>query len=106
MRSAGTAVALVAYSRARVPVLALFHPLNMGLVGQSAPALVSLGALAKLWWEGELFGAQQAALVAWFIAALVIQLASHSPWIWIAGYVGQVALAIVAVLKNQIDDIY
>jgi hypothetical protein len=87
-------------------VFALFHPLRVGLVGQSIPALVSLGALAKLWWEAELFGAQEAVFVAWFITALAIQLTSRDAWTWIAGYVGQVALAIVLVLKNQIDDIY
>jgi hypothetical protein len=77
-----------------------------GPVGQFAPATVSLGFLAKLWWSRELYGVQQAAFVAWFLTALAIQLASHGPWTWIAGYVGQVALAVVLVLKNQLDDTY
>jgi hypothetical protein len=88
----------------RSAVFALFNPLNFGLVGQSVPAVVSLGCLAKLWWAGELYGVQQAAFVAWFVTALAVQLASESPGMWIAGYVGQVALAIVLVLKDQIDD--
>jgi hypothetical protein len=87
-------------------VFALFHPLRMGLVGQSMPAVLSLGFLAKLWWAGELYGLQQTAVVAWFMTALAIQLASSGPGMWIAGYVGQVALAIVLVLKAQLDDIF
>ena len=85
-------------------MFALFSPLNFGLVPQSVPAVVSLGCLAKLWWAGELYGVQQAVFVAWFVTALAIQLASAGPGMWIAGYVGQVALAIVLVLKDQIND--
>jgi hypothetical protein len=77
-----------------------------GPVSQFFPAAVCLGLLAKLWWAMELYGVKRAAFVAWFIAALTIQLASRSPWTWIAGYVGQVALAIVLVLKNRMDDTY
>ena len=47
---------------------------------------------------------QQAAFVAWFMTALAIQLASPGPGMSIAGYVGQVALAIVLVLKDRIVD--
>ena len=82
----------------------LFNPLNFGPVPQSIPAVVSLGFLAKLWWAGELYGVQQAAFVAWFMTALAIHLASRGPGMWIAGFVGQVALAIILVLKEQIDD--
>ena len=39
--------------------------------------------------------------IAWFVAALATQLASRSTWLWIAGFLGQVALAIVLVLKHQ-----
>jgi len=49
---------------------------------------------------------QLGAFIAWFIIALAIQCASHGPWMWIAGYVGQVALAIVLVLKDQQDNVY
>jgi hypothetical protein len=87
-------------------VLTLFHPLWIGPLGQSIPAVVCLGYLAKLWWGRELYGVQQAAFIAWFMTALAIQLASHDAWTWIAGFVGQVALAIVLVLKNQIDEMY
>jgi len=85
-------------------VLALFHPLNFGPFSQFLPVAICLGLLAKLWWDGELYGLQQAAFIAWLMTALAIQLASRGPWMWIAGYVGQVALAIVLVVKNRIDD--
>ena len=87
-------------------MLALFQPLFIGPLGQSIPAVVCLGYLAQLWWAGELHGVQQAVFVAWFMIALTIQLASRDPWIWIAGFVGQVALAIVLVLKKQMGDTY
>jgi len=80
--------------------------MRFGPLTQSIPAVVCVGFLVKLWWSRELYGVQQAALVAWFMIALAIQLASHDPWMWIAGYVGQVALAIVLVLKNQMDNTY
>jgi hypothetical protein len=84
-------------------LLALFHPLTFGIVSQVAPAAVSLGYLAKLWSAGELYGVQQAVFVAWFITAAAIQFASSGPWVWIAGFVGQVTLAIVLVVKDQVD---
>lgn len=87
-------------------MIALFTPLSFGLVGQFAPAMVCLGYLAKHWSAGELTGVQQAAFIAWFMTALALQLASRGPGMWIAGYVGQVVLAIVLVVKNQIDDIF
>lgn len=87
-------------------MFALFNPLNFGLVGQSVPAVVSLGVFAKLWSAGELYGLQLAAFVVWFMTALALQLASHGPAMWIAGYAGQAALAIVLVLKDQIDDVF
>lgn len=87
-------------------VLALFHPMLFGPLVQSVPAAVSLGCLAKLWWARELYGVRQVVFVAWFMTALGIQLASQGPGTWIAGYVGQAMLAVVLVLKNQIDDIF
>jgi hypothetical protein len=70
------------------------------------PTTVCLWYLVRLWWAGELYGAQQLVFVAWFVAALAFELASRSAWLWIAGFLGQVALAIVLVLKKQMDDIY
>ena len=70
------------------------------------PAVVSLGFLANLWWAGELNGAQRAIFVAWFVIALAVQVTSRDAWMWIAGFVGQVALALALVFKKQIDDIY
>jgi len=80
--------------------------MNFGPLTQSIPAVVCAGLLVKLWWNRELYGVQQAACLAWFMIALAIQLASRDAWTWIAGYVGQVALAIVLVLKNQMDNSY
>lgn len=68
------------------------------------PTIVCLWYLIRLWWKGELYGLQQWVFVLWFVAALAIQFASHSVGGWIAGFLGQVALAIVLVLKHQGDD--
>jgi len=68
--------------------------------------MVSVWYLARRWWAGELYGVQAIVFVAWFVVALAIQLTSRGPWTWIAGVLGQVALAIVLILKKQIDDIY
>ena len=74
--------------------------------GVFLPILVSLWFLVALWREGELFGAQEVLFSVWFVVALVTQLLAPSPGIWITGMLAQVALAIVLVLKKQIDDIY
>lgn len=86
-------------------MLALFHPLAFGPLSQFLPVAICLCLLAKLWWNGQLYGLQQAAFVAWLMTALGMQLASQGPWMWIAGYVGQVVLAIVLVVKDRIGDI-
>jgi len=80
--------------------------MRFGPVSQSIPAVVSLIFLAKLWSAGELYGVQFAAFVAWFMTALALQLASSGPGMWIAGFVGQIALAIVLVSKDRIDGIF
>ena len=87
-------------------MFALFHPLGVSLFDQFIPAMFCLVFFAKLWREGELWGVQRAAFVAWFVTALATQLASRGPWTWIAGFVGQIALAVVLVLKDQIDNIF
>jgi hypothetical protein len=56
--------------------------------------------------EGELYGVQQAVFILWFIVSLGAVLASQNTWIWIAGFLAQVGLAIVLVLKHRIDNIY
>jgi len=89
-----------------IAVLALFTPLVGFPLQWYIPAVVSLGFLANLWWAGELRRAQQVIVVAWFFIALAIQIASRDAWMWIAGFVAQVALAIALVFKKQIDDIY
>jgi hypothetical protein len=65
------------------------------------PTIVSLYYLVRLSWKAELYGVKQLLFIAWFVAALATQLASRSTWLWIAGFLGQVALAIVLVLKHQ-----
>ena len=67
---------------------------------------VSLLFLVRLWQENELFGAQQVVFCSWFLIALVIQLFERSVGAWIAGLSAQFALAVVLVLKEQIDNIY
>jgi ABC-type thiamin/hydroxymethylpyrimidine transport system permease subunit len=67
---------------------------------------VSLCFLVRLWREAELRGAQQVVFGLWFIVALATQLLAHSPGVWIAGLIAQGLLAIVLVLKDQIDNIY
>ena len=84
-------------------MLALFRPMRFGPVGQSIPAAVCVVFLVKLWWAGELYGVRGAGLIGWFLIAVAIQLASDSPATWIAGYVGQAALGVVLVLKDQWD---
>jgi hypothetical protein len=74
--------------------------------GVFLPILVSLWFLVALWREGELFGAQEVLFSVWYVVALVTQLFARSTGIWITGMLAQVALAIVLVLKKQIDDIY
>lgn len=67
---------------------------------------VSLLFLVRLWREGELFGAQEVIFCVWFVAALLTQLFARTSGVWIAGLAAQLALAIVLIVKQQIDDIY
>ena len=60
--------------------------------------------LVRLWWRGELYGPRLHGFLIWFVAALAIQLTSRSVWVWVAGFVAQVALAIVLVLTHQWTD--
>ena len=87
-------------------VVALFHPMGFGVVSQILPATVCLVFLAKLWWEGELTGRQQALFVAWLLVGASLQFASRDPWMWIAGFTGQIMLAIVLVVKERLDNIF
>lgn len=69
------------------------------------PTMVCLWYLVRLWWKGELYGVQLRLFVLWFVTALATQFASRSAWVWIAGFLGQVALAMVLVLKHQWNDV-
>ena len=62
--------------------------------------------LVRLWRESELFGAQEVVFCAWFVAALVTQAFARTTGLWIAGLVAQLALAIVLIVKQQMDDLY
>jgi hypothetical protein len=66
--------------------------------------IVCVFFLLRLWWKGELYGGRLHGFVVWFVAALAIQFASQSVWMWVAGFVAQVALAIVLVLTHQWTD--
>jgi hypothetical protein len=70
------------------------------------PTIVCAWYLWRLWWKAELYGAQELGFALWFVVSLVTTLVSTNTSIWIAGFLGQVALAIVLVLKHQIDNIY
>jgi hypothetical protein len=67
---------------------------------------VSLVFLVRLWRKGELFGAKARLFCVWFVVAVALQLFAQSAGIWIMGLLAQCILAIVLVLKDQIDSIY
>ena len=69
------------------------------------PAIVSGGLLAKFWREGNLFGISGTIFCAWFAVAALAQFLMPTGSIWSVGLVAQVALAIVLVLKNRLDQI-
>jgi hypothetical protein len=69
------------------------------------PIIVSLWFLVRLWWEAELFGKTGALLCVWFVLAAVAQLFASSLGLWVVGFLAQVALAIVLVLKQRLSDI-
>jgi phosphotransferase system glucose/maltose/N-acetylglucosamine-specific IIC component len=85
---------------------ASYFPLQMVRRAVIIPKIVCVWYLVRLWWKGELYGVQLRVFVVWFVAALVTEFASRSVWVWIAGFLGQVALAIVLVLKHQWNEIY
>jgi hypothetical protein len=66
--------------------------------------ILCLWYLVWLWRKGELYGVQLRVFVLWFGVALAIQFVSRSVWVWIAGFLAQVALAIVLVLKRHWTD--
>ena len=65
------------------------------------PTIVCLCFLVRLWWKGELYGAHQRVFLLWFATALAIQLATRNMWVWLAGFLGQIALALVLILRDQ-----
>ena len=67
---------------------------------------VSLVFLVRLWWKGELFGAQASFFCVWFVAAVALQLFAQSASIWIMGLVAQCILAIMLVLKDHMGSTY
>jgi hypothetical protein len=69
------------------------------------PIIVSLWFLVRLWWKAELFGKTGALFCVWFVLAAVAQLFASSLGLWVVGFLAQVALAIVLVLKQRLSDI-
>ena len=82
---------------------ASYFPLYKVRLAVVLPIIVCVWNLVRLWWAAELYGVQQIVFVVWFLATLVIEWVSPSAWVWIAGFLAQVALAIVLVLKEQMD---
>ena len=70
------------------------------------PILVSLWCLVRLWREAELYGWKEVVFPIWFVIALVAQLFGSNTGIWVAGVLAQVVLAVILVLKQQIDKIH
>ena len=79
------------------------YPARLGVF---APILVSLWYLVKLRHEAELYGTQLVVFWLWFVVAFVTQMFARTAGVWLAGLLAQVALAIVLVLKQQVDNIY
>jgi hypothetical protein len=82
---------------------ARLHRVNQAFI---IPTVVCVWYLVRLWREGELYGVQEAVFTLWFVVSLVTQLVSQSTSIWIVGFLAQVGLAIVLVLKSHMDDIW
>jgi hypothetical protein len=69
------------------------------------PVVVSLSTLVSLWRREALYGRLGTGFCLWFVLATVTQFLGGSVGVWAVGLVGQVALAIVLILKKRIDDI-
>jgi hypothetical protein len=65
---------------------------------------VSLFFLVRLWLESELFGKAGMLFLVWFVLAASAQLLTQSTTLWVVGFLAQVALAIVLVLKQKLVD--
>ena len=79
------------------------YPARLGVF---APILVSLWYLVKLRHEAALFGTRLVVFWLWFVVAFVTQMFARTAGVWLAGLLAQVALAIVLVLKQKVDEIY
>jgi hypothetical protein len=73
--------------------------------GVFTPIFVSLWFLVRLWREGELYGRTGTLFCVWFVLAAVAQLFAPGLAVWLAGLLAQVALAILLVLKQQLNEI-
>lgn len=74
--------------------------------GVFVPILVSLWFLLRQSREAELFGARLVVFGGWFVVAFVLQMFARTTGLWLVGLLAQVALAIVLMLKQKVDDIY
>ena len=73
--------------------------------GTFLPILVSLWMLVQLWRESELFGVKGTLFCVWFVVAVIAQMFGESVRVWLLGFLAQVALAIVLVLKQRLSEI-
>jgi hypothetical protein len=78
-----------------------FHFARFGV-----PPVLSFFLLVLLWREDELYGLRGTMFCVWFLAAGALQAFAASPGWWATGLVAQALLAIVLILKRQIDRIY
>jgi hypothetical protein len=69
------------------------------------PIFISMWFLIRLWRERELFGKSGTIFCLWFIGATILQLFAPGIGLSIVGVLSQVALAIVLILKQQLNEI-
>ena len=69
------------------------------------PTVVSAYLLVSLWREGELYGKSGSAFCLWFLLAGGLQIFATTPGWWAVGLVAQSLLAVVLVLKRQMNRI-
>jgi hypothetical protein len=94
--------------RAELPTMNPAAYFDLYMVRRSIvfPLVVCVFSFVRLWWKGELHGVQYRVFVLWFVTAEALQVASRNHWVaggnnwlWIAGYLALVALAIVLLFK-------
>jgi hypothetical protein len=69
------------------------------------PIAMSLWFLIALRHSGDLFGWRQGLFGAWFLVAAGLQLFPSSSNVWLGGVLAQVALSIVLLIKDRLNQI-